>query len=203
MAPRPKKSRVRTHDKRHDPQCLHGQKCEVRTLFLTGPYPIFLLCKRAFSHGHTGVYLHLNCNELVSGRATICNTLMKKGSSFRNIGQNNVLWSSESKPRSLYFSKILFQGIIYGGDYIRRGLIYRLKFAIQNRLGWFKVGRKFMSYCVCFALFYFVFESNLQVCAPGGLYSLGRFNNGFLYVVCLGRLYLRGLMFWILRYIRI
>ena len=38
------------------------------------------------------------------------------------------------------------------------------------------VGRKF----TVFALFYFVFEGNLQVQAPlGGLYLEGRFNGGF------------------------
>ena len=37
------------------------------------------------------------------------------------------------------------------------------------------VGRKF----TVFALFYFVFEGNFQVQAPGGLYSEGRFNGGF------------------------
>ena len=30
-----------------------------------------------------------------------------------------------------------------------------------------------------FALFYFVFEGNFQVQAPGGLYSEGRFKGGF------------------------
>ena len=30
-----------------------------------------------------------------------------------------------------------------------------------------------------FALFYFVFEGNFQVQAPGGLYLEGRFNGGF------------------------
>ena len=30
-----------------------------------------------------------------------------------------------------------------------------------------------------FALFYFVFEGNFQVQAPGGLYPEGRFNGGF------------------------
>ena len=44
-----KKTRVRTHAKRHDPQSLHGQRCEVRTLFLSGLYPIFLSCKLAFT----------------------------------------------------------------------------------------------------------------------------------------------------------
>ena len=37
------------------------------------------------------------------------------------------------------------------------------------------VGRKF----TVFALFYFVFEGNFQVEAPGGLYLKGRFNGGF------------------------
>ena len=37
------------------------------------------------------------------------------------------------------------------------------------------VGRKF----TVFALFYFVFEGNFQVQAPGGLYLEGRFNGGF------------------------
>ena len=34
--------------KKHDTHSLHEQKCEVRTPFSTGPYPIFLSCKRAF-----------------------------------------------------------------------------------------------------------------------------------------------------------
>ena len=29
---------------------------------------------------------------------------------------------SENKPRGLYFSKALFEGVIFGGAYIRRGL---------------------------------------------------------------------------------
>ena len=37
------------------------------------------------------------------------------------------------------------------------------------------VGRKF----TIFALFYFVFEGNFQVQAPGGLHLEGRFNGGF------------------------
>ena len=37
-----------TNPKKHDTHSLHERKCEVRTPFLTGPYPIFLSCKRAF-----------------------------------------------------------------------------------------------------------------------------------------------------------
>ena len=36
-----------------------------------------------------------------------------------------------------------------------------------------------MCYCTVFALFYFEFEGNFQVQAPGCLYSEGRFNIGF------------------------
>ena len=30
--------------------------------------------------------------------------------------------NTENKPRGLYFSKALFEGLIFGGTYIRRGL---------------------------------------------------------------------------------
>ena len=46
-----------------------------------------------------------------------------------------------------------------------------------------------------FALFYFVVEGNFQVQAPGGggLYSEGRFNEGFFALRVRGGLYLEGL----------
>ena len=59
--------------------------------------------------------------------------------------------------------------------------------------------RKFICYCTIFALFYFEFEGNSQVQAPGGLYLKGRFNGGF-FALRLGGLYLEGLIFGILRY---
>ena len=46
MAPKPEKTRVRTRPPKHGTDCLHGQNCEVRTPFLTSPYPIFLPYKR-------------------------------------------------------------------------------------------------------------------------------------------------------------
>ena len=53
------------------------------------------------------------------------------------------------------------------------------------------VGRKFN----VFAVFYFVFEGNFQVQAPGGLYLEGRLNGGFFASrVLIGGLYLEGLM---------
>ena len=48
---------------------------------------------------------------------------------------------------------------------------------LHFKIDWasFIVGGKF----TVFALFYFVFEGNFQVEAPGGLYLGGRFNEGF------------------------
>ena len=62
------------------------------------------------------------------------------------------------------------------------------------------VGRKF----IVFALFYFVFEGNFQVQAPGGLILEGRFNGGFFGLPVWGAyiwrgLYMEGLIFGILR----
>ena len=79
-------------------------------------------------------------------------------------------------PGGLYFSKALFEGLIFGGAYIRSGLStegnLRLKIDWANLI----VGRTF----TVFALFFFVFESNFQVQAPGGsLYLQGRFSGGF------------------------
>ena len=59
----------------------------------------------------------------------------------------------------------LFDGLIFGGSYIQRGL--SVKGNLRFKIDWasFIVGRKF----TLFALFYFVFEGNFQVQAPGGL----------------------------------
>ena len=51
------------------------------------------------------------------------------------------------------------------------------------------VGSKF----TVFALFYFVFEGNFQVQAPGGLYLEGRFNGGFFALRVWGAYTWRGL----------
>ena len=58
------------------------------------------------------------------------------------------------------------------------------------------VGSKF----TFFALFYFVFDDNFQVQAPGGLYLEGRFNGGFFALRVSGAyiwkdLYMEGLIF--------
>ena len=68
--------------------------------------------------------------------------------------------------RCLYFSKALFERLIFGGAYIRRGLSMEenLRFKIDSAS--LIVGRKF----TVFPLFYFVYEGNFQVQAPRGAY---------------------------------
>ena len=73
---------------------------------------------------------------------------------------------SENKPWGLYFSKALnFEGLIFGGAYIWRGL--STEGNLRFKIDWasLTVGRKF----AVFAFFYFVFEVNFQVQVPGGL----------------------------------
>ena len=64
---------------------------------------------------------------------------------------------SENKPRALYFSKALFEGLSFGGAYLRREIFVSKSIGLA-----FIVGKKF----TVFALFCFVFASNLQVQAP-------------------------------------
>ena len=60
------------------------------------------------------------------------------------------------------------------------------------------VGSKF----TIFSLFYFVFEGNFPSTSPwGGLYLEGRFNGRFFCITGLGGLYMKGLIFRILRYV--
>ena len=69
------------------------------------------------------------------------------------------------KPRD--FSKALFEGLIFGGAYIRRGLSTDGNFRFKIDWASLIVGGKF----TVFALFYFVnvFEGNFKGQAPGGL----------------------------------
>ena len=60
--------------------------------------------------------------------------------------------------------KYLFEGLIWRGICVSKTI--GLAFIVRGK------------FTVC-ALFYFVFEGNFQVKAPGGLYFEGRFNGGF------------------------
>ena len=97
---------------------------------------------------------------------------------------------SENKPRGLYFSKVLFEGLIFGGAYIRRGLCTEGN--LRFKIDWASliVGSKF----TVFALFYFVFEGNFPSTSPQGAYIWrGDLTEGFC-VTGLGGLYLEGLI---------
>ena len=64
-----------------------------------------------------------------------------------------------------YFSKALFEWLIFGGAYIRRGL--STEGNLRFKIDWASliVGSKF----TVFALFYFVFEGNFPSTSPRGL----------------------------------
>ena len=74
--------------------------------------------------------------------------------------------NSENKPRGLYFSKALFEGLISGGAYIRRGLSTEGNLHLKVDCASLIVGSKFTA----FALFYFVFEGNFPSTSPRGAY---------------------------------
>ena len=72
-------------------------------------------------------------------------------------------------PRGLYFSKALFEGLIFGGAYIRRGL--STEGNLRFKIDWASliVGSEF----TVFVLFYFVFEGNFSKYKPPGGHIFG------------------------------
>ena len=66
-----------------------------------------------------------------------------------------------------FASKALFEGLIFGGAYIRRGLSTEGNLRFEIDWASLIVGRKFTS----FALFYFVFEGNFPSTSPRGAFS--------------------------------
>ena len=98
----------------------------------------------------------------------------------------------------------LFEGLIFGGAFIWRGLSKEGNLRFKINWASLIVGRKF----TVFALFYFVFEDNFQVQPPRGLYLEGRVNGEFFALRDSGAyiwrgLYMEGLIFGILRYFHI
>ena len=81
-----------------------------------------------------------------------------------NVFSTGIPLNSENKPRSLYFSKALFEGLIFGGAYIRRGL--STEGNLRFKIDWasLMVGSKF----TVFAMFDFVFEGNFSSKSPRG-----------------------------------
>ena len=84
---------------------------------------------------------------------------------------------SENKPRGLYFSKAVFEGLIFAGAYFRRGL--STEGNSRFKINWTSliVGSKVN----VFALFYIVLEGNFPSTSPRGAYFWsGDLTNGFL-----------------------
>ena len=80
-------------------------------------------------------------------------------------------------PWGLYFSKALFEELIFGGAYIRRGL--STEGNLRFKIDWASliVGSKF----TVFALFYFVFEGIFPSTSPQRAYIWkGDLTDGFL-----------------------
>ena len=103
--------------------------------------------------------------------------------------------NSENKPRGLYFSKTIFEGLIFGGTYLWREICVSksIGLALQSEVN--------LPFLLCFSLY---LRTIFQVQAPRGLYLEGRFNGGFFALpvkgayICRG-LYMEGLIFGILR----
>ena len=90
---------------------------------------------------------------------------------------SKIPYNPENKLRGLYFSKALFEGLIFGGAYTRRGL--SMEGNLRFKIDWASliVGSKF----TVFALFYFVFEGNFPSTSPRGAYIWrGDLTEGFL-----------------------
>ena len=103
-----------------------------------------------------------------------------------------------NKPRGLYFTKTLFEGLIFGGANIRRGLSTEGNSRFKIDWAGLIVGSKF-------TVFAWYLRAITQVQAPGGAYIwTGDLMDGFLryrWGAYIWRsLYMEGLIFGILRY---
>ena len=86
-------------------------------------------------------------------------------------------YNSENKPRRLYFSRALFEGLIFGGAYIRRGLSTEGNLSFKIDWASLIVESKF----TVLVLFYFLFEGNFPSTSPRGAYIWrGDLTEGFL-----------------------
>ena len=100
----------------------------------------------------------------------------------------DIPYNSENKPRSLYFSKDLFEGLIFGGAYILRGLSTEGNLRFKIYWASLIVGKKF-TVLLCFTLY---LSAISKYKPPVGLY----FNGGYSCILCydFGGLYLEGLI---------
>ena len=107
--------------------------------------------------------------------------------------------NSENKPRGLYFSKALFEGLIFGGTYVWTEI------CVSKSIGLACSGKEIYHFCFVLLCIRGQIPSTSP---PGGLYSEGRFNGGFFaylqfcgtYIKFWRGLYMEALIFGILRY---
>ena len=78
---------------------------------------------------------------------------------------------SENKLRGLYFSKAFIKGLIFGGAYVRREI------CVSKSIGLACSGKEIYHFCFVLLCIPGQIPSTRP---PGGLYSEGRFNGGFL-----------------------
>ena len=83
---------------------------------------------------------------------------------------NCIPQNSKNKPRGLYFSKALFEGLIFGGAYVRREI------CVSKSIELACSGKEI--YHFCFVLLC-IWGQIPCTSPPGGLYPEGRFNGGF------------------------
>ena len=84
--------------------------------------------------------------------------------------ENGYRTDSENKPRGLYFSKALFEGLKFCGAYARREI------CVSKSIGLACSGREIYHFCFVLLCIHGQFPNTSP---PEGLYSEGRFNLGF------------------------
>ena len=84
----------------------------------------------------------------------------------------------------LYFSKALFEGLIFGGAYVRREI------CVSKSIEQACSGREIYHFLLCLTLY---LRANSNYKPPRGLYSEGRFNGGFFALRFWGAYTWRGL----------
>ena len=101
-----------------------------------------------------------------------------------------VTKNSENKPQGLYFSKALFEELIFRGAYIERALCTEGNLCFK--IDWASLLWKGnLPFLLCFTLYS---RANSKYKPPGGLYWHGDLTEGFLRYSFGGDLYLEGLI---------
>ena len=92
--------------------------------------------------------------------------IVLKGRKKKNKTKKHIPQNSENKPGGLYFSKALFEGLICGAAYIRRGLSKEENLRFKIEWATLLFGSKF----TVLPLFYFVFAGNFPSTSPREAY---------------------------------